>query len=147
MGEAGIPDELRHPLRNTPRQPGLRVPKQISYNSLSSTATHLKSIGYNNLVNGVTWNNENPLNQYVQAMDATYRYSTWADTDIIESVALMQYTLKKGLQVFGAKGAAGVTKELKQLHDRGVLDPKKFQELTAEQRARSLAYSMSPKQN
>ena len=54
----------------------------------------------------------------------------------------MQYTLNKGLQVFGAKGAAGVTKELKQLHDRGVLDPKKFQELTAEQRAQSLAYLM-----
>ena len=75
-------------------------------------------------------------------MDATYRYSTWADTDIVESVALMQYTLKKGLQVFGAKGAVGVMKELKQLHDRGVMDPKNFQELTAEQWARSLAYLM-----
>ena len=139
MGKAGILDKLRPPLRNTPRRPGLRVPKKINYNSLSSTATHLKFIGYNNLVNGVTWNNENPLNQYVQAMGATYRYSTWADTDIIESVALMQYTLNKGLQVFGAKGAAGVTKELKQLHDRVVMDPKKFQELTAEQRAQSLA--------
>ena len=128
------------------RRSGLRVPKQINYRSLSSTATHLKSVGYNNLVHGLALKPNTKINQYVQAMDAVYRYNTWKDFETVEAIALMQYNLRKGLQVFGLKGAAGVTKELKQLHDRKVLAPKHFGELTTEQRSRSLAYLMFLKQ-
>ena len=54
--------------------------------------------------------------------------------------------LKKGLKVFGKAGAEAVTKEVQQLHDRGVLEPKHFGELTREQRVRALAYLMFLKQ-
>ena len=69
-----------------------------------------------------------------------------SDFDIVHNTVLSQYTLKKGLQVFGKAGAAAVTKELQQLHDRGVLAPKLLMELTKEQRTRSLAYLMFLKQ-
>jgi hypothetical protein len=37
---------------------------------------------------------------------------------------LTQYSVKKGLKVFGKAGADAVVKELQQLHDRGVMMPK-----------------------
>ena len=79
-------------------------------------------------------------------MDAVHHYNSWKEFETIEAVVLIQYTLKKGLRVLGVKGATGVTKELKQLHDRRVLDPKHFKELTTEQQAQSLAYLMFLKQ-
>ena len=57
-----------------------------------------------------------------------------------------QYTLKKGLQVFGKAGVEAVTKELQQLHDRNALEPKRLYKLTWEQQVRALAYLMFPKQ-
>ena len=156
LGLAGAPDELLNAETDVARPPvapaasrraGLRIPKEINYNSLSDTATHLKTIGYNNLVSGVTWNEGNEsLKHYVHAMNAICQYNEWSEIEIIESTALTQYTLKKGLEVFGTKGATAVTKELQQLHNRGVLEAKKFYELTAEQRVRSLAYLMFLKQ-
>ena len=55
---------------------------------------------------------------------------------------LSQYGLKKGLQLYGTAGVDAVTKELQQLHDRGVLEPKLPSKLTEEQRYRALSYLM-----
>ena len=55
---------------------------------------------------------------------------------------LNQYSIKQGLKVFGKKGEAAVRKELQQFHDRRVLEPNKPQDLSYEQRRRSLAYLM-----
>ena len=65
---------------------------------------------------------------------------------IANHTLLSQHTLKKGLQVFGKAGAEAVTKELQQLHDLGILEPKHFNELTREQRVRALTYLMFLKQ-
>ena len=55
---------------------------------------------------------------------------------------LSQYGLKKGLRLFSEDGEAAVTKEIQQLYDREVLEPKHPSELTKEQRVRALSYLM-----
>ena len=116
-GNVGAPPENVGASRRT----GLRTRKKINYKALADTAKHLKTIGYNNLLNGIPWPERNKT---------------------LRGYFLSQYTLKKGLQVFGTAGAAAVKKELQQLHDREVLAPRFFTELTREQRIRSLSYLM-----
>ena len=43
----------------------------------------------------------------------------------LEGIVMTQHNVKKGLQVFGEAGMEAVLKELNQLHERGVLEPKK----------------------
>ena len=128
-----------------PRRAGLRTRAKINYHDLSNTASHLKTIGYHNLLSGLSWPAANKkLKGYVHAMHMIDNYNSIGSGPTIdhETVLSQQYTLKKGLQIFGEAGAAAVTTELQQLHDRGVLAPKLFSELTREQRARALAYLM-----
>ena len=61
---------------------------------------------------------------------------------IVNHCILSQYGLNKGLEIFGTAGEDAVTKQLTQLHDRGVLDPKHPSELPAEQRHKALSYLM-----
>ena len=46
----------------------------------------------------------------------------------LKHTVLTQYTLKKGLQVFGPKGTEAVFAEMKQLHDCNVCEPIKEKE-------------------
>eukprot|EP00957_Ditylum_brightwellii_P084697 6439847-Ditylum_brightwellii.AAC.1 len=55
---------------------------------------------------------------------------------------MTQYHVSKGLKVFGKKGTEAVMNELKQLHDRSVLDPKDPSELSDEEKKASLQYLM-----
>ena len=57
-------------------------------------------------------------------------------------LATPQMSMKKGIKVFGNDGVNAVKKELKQLHDRKVMEPKLGTELTGEQKAEALAYLM-----
>eukprot|EP00978_Attheya_sp_CCMP212_P040600 scaffold223530_cov39-Attheya_sp.AAC.1 len=42
----------------------------------------------------------------------------------LESIVMTQYSMKKGLKVFGEPGVNAVVDKLQQLHDRGALEPK-----------------------
>ena len=53
-----------------------------------------------------------------------------------------QMSLKAGLQTFGNDGVRAVEKEMRQLHDRGVMMPVHKKSLTLEQRKEALAYLM-----
>ena len=55
---------------------------------------------------------------------------------------LTQYSINQGLKVFEKKGEATVRKYLLQLHDCRVVEPKKPQDLSYEQRRRGLIYMM-----
>ena len=57
-----------------------------------------------------------------------------------------QMSLKAGLHTFGADGVKAVEKEMRQLHDRGVMAPVQKKCLTHEQRKEALAYLMFLKQ-
>jgi hypothetical protein len=59
-----------------------------------------------------------------------------------ESTLMTQHSMKKGIKVFGQAGIDAVLSELKQLHDRKVLEPKNDKEMTDEDRKRSLQYLM-----
>jgi hypothetical protein len=59
---------------------------------------------------------------------------------------LTQYSVNKGLKVFGAPGADAVIKELKQLHDRDVIKPKEARELSWDECQKALQYLMFLKQ-
>ena len=59
---------------------------------------------------------------------------------------LTQYTLKKGLQVFGAPGEEAVYKELLQLHKRKVGEPRDATKLSPTQKTNALGYLMFLKQ-
>ena len=45
-------------------------------------------------------------------------------TDNMVSTILTQYHVSKGLKIYGEKGVDTVLKELRQLHDRIVIEPK-----------------------
>ena len=60
----------------------------------------------------------------------------------LEHTALTQYSVKKGLQIFGEAGVDAVLKELKQLHDREVIEPVDATKLTMEDKKNALAYLM-----
>ena len=57
-----------------------------------------------------------------------------------------QMSLKAGLRTFGADGVKAVEKEMRQLHNRGVMAPVHKKCLTHEQRKEALAYLMFLKQ-
>eukprot|EP00957_Ditylum_brightwellii_P176753 13462932-Ditylum_brightwellii.AAC.1 len=55
---------------------------------------------------------------------------------------MTQYHVSKGLKIFGRKGTEAVMNELKQLHDRSVLDLKDPNKLSEEEKKVSLQYLM-----
>ena len=64
----------------------------------------------------------------------------------LESIAMTQHSVRKGLKLFGEAGVVAVTKELVQLHERGVVEPKYIQDLDGPQKQAALQYLMFLKQ-
>jgi hypothetical protein len=60
----------------------------------------------------------------------------------LESIATTQHSMKKGIKEFGDDGVEAVLMELKQLHDRKVLEPKDAAKLSREAKRASLRYLM-----
>jgi hypothetical protein len=60
----------------------------------------------------------------------------------IVHAVLSQYSVKRGLKLFGEDGTNAVLKELKQQHDRKVLEPEVPTELTRDQKQKALQYLM-----
>ena len=99
-------------------------------------------MGWNNLI--VDSNEIHSVaKSYVNVVnDITSFVKPTPPTNIITNETILtQYIIKQGLQVF-KKGEAAVQKELHQFHDHRVVEPKKHQDLSYEQRIRSLAYLM-----
>ena len=61
---------------------------------------------------------------------------------ILEHTAMTQYTMERGLKEFGEDGVQAVSKEMKQLHDREVLEPKHPDEMTRDEKRKALRYLM-----
>ena len=101
------------------------------------------SMGWNNLIVG---SNEihSVAKAYVNVVNAITSFvkPTPSTNIITNETILTQYIIEQGLKVFGKKGKAAVRKELQQFCDRRVVEPKKPQDLSYEQRRRSLAYPM-----
>ena len=66
--------------------------------------------------------------------------------EVLRHTVLTQYTLKKGLQVFGPPGVEAVYKELQQLHERKVGEPRDASTLSPTQKRNALGYLMFLKQ-
>lgn len=62
--------------------------------------------------------------------------------NIEASLVTPQYGVKRGLEIFGEKGAEAVLKELKQLHDLSVVSPVHPRDMTKEEIKRALPYLM-----
>jgi hypothetical protein len=60
----------------------------------------------------------------------------------LENVMMTQYSIKKGLKVFGEAGAQAVISEMQQLHDRKVILPRAAHMLTREEKHKALHYLM-----
>jgi hypothetical protein len=60
----------------------------------------------------------------------------------LEHTVLTQYNVKKGLKIFGEAGADAIVKEMKQLHDRAVIQPCLVTMLTRDEKRKSLQYLM-----
>eukprot|EP00957_Ditylum_brightwellii_P004525 343735-Ditylum_brightwellii.AAC.1 len=60
------------------------------------------------------------------------------ENDPINHTLMTQYHVSKGLKIFGKEGTEAVMKELKQLHERSVLDPKDPNKLSEEEETVSL---------
>ena len=66
--------------------------------------------------------------------------------EVLRRTVLTQYTLKKGLQVFGPPCVKAVYKELQQLHERKVGEPRDASTLSPTQKRNALGYLMFLKQ-
>jgi Reverse transcriptase (RNA-dependent DNA polymerase) len=60
----------------------------------------------------------------------------------LEETCMTQYGIKKGLKEFGMDGAKAVIAEMRQLEERKVLEPKRSNMLTKEEKYRALQYLM-----
>jgi hypothetical protein len=69
-----------------------------------------------------------------------------ANPDSDEPLATPQLSMKKGLKIFGEHGVEAVKKEMLQLHERKVMEPKHAAELSPEQKREAVAYLMFLKQ-
>jgi len=59
---------------------------------------------------------------------------------------LMQYSVKKGLEIFGEIGKEALTQELKQVHDMDIFNPKDPCKMTCEEKKQALEYLIFLKQ-
>ena len=118
----------------------LKNPPNVNYSDKRATCRYM---GWNNLIVG---SNElhSVAKSYINvANDIAYFVKPSPPTNIITNETIMtQYRIKQGIKLFGNKGEAAVRKELQQFHDRRVAEPKKPQDLSYEQRIRSLEYMM-----
>ena len=91
-------------------------------------------VGYNEL--------RSVVKHYVNAVNAiSTLFKTAPPTNIItNNNTLTQYRIKQGIKVFGKKGEDELIKELHNFHYRRVVEPKKPQDLSYEQKIRSLSY-------
>ena len=69
-----------------------------------------------------------------------------ASLTTLNHTIMTQYTLSKGLQVFGPLGKEAVFREMQQLHQRKVCEPCKATDLSTDQHKASLGYLMFLKQ-
>ena len=60
----------------------------------------------------------------------------------LEDTVMTQYSMKKGIKEFGEAGVEAVLKELQQLHDRKVLEPRQPETMTREEKRAALHYLM-----
>ena len=70
----------------------------------------------------------------------------YEQNEVLRHTVLTQYTLKKGLQVFGPPGVEAVYKELLQLHECKVREPQDASKLSPVQKKNALGYRMFLKQ-
>ena len=68
------------------------------------------------------------------------------DHEDLEATVMTQLNMKQGIKTFGRAGVDAVQSELKQLHDREVMQPIHADELSHEQKKASLQYLMFLKQ-
>jgi hypothetical protein len=74
-----------------------------------------------------------------QARDYGHLHSTMGHS------VFTQLSMKQGLKTFGAQGREAVLSEIKQLHDRGVIQPKNLDTLSPQHKRKALEYLMFPK--
>jgi hypothetical protein len=60
----------------------------------------------------------------------------------LENVVMTHHSIKKGLKIFGEAGADAVVSEMQQLHDQSVIEPKKANMLTRDEKHKALQYLM-----
>jgi hypothetical protein len=60
----------------------------------------------------------------------------------LKNVVMTQHSIKKGLKIFGEAGADAVVSEMQQLHNESVIEPKKANMLTREEKHKALQYLM-----
>ena len=60
----------------------------------------------------------------------------------LASTVMTQHSMKKGIKIFGEAGVEAVLQELKQLHDRKVLEPRSATDLSHSEKKAALQYLM-----
>ena len=59
-----------------------------------------------------------------------------------ESIVMTQHNMKQGIKIFGDAGVAAVFKEIKQIHERNIMNPIDFKQLSVEEKKATLPYLM-----
>jgi hypothetical protein len=139
---------------NTQDIPSVRTRGVPTANTTTRTSrrvkhTHLNSdFVYTNYSSSLTHSQSHITRtiEHVHAMHALVNYGKVMSPNIknvVMGLAMaQQYHVNKGLKVFGERGKEAVMKELKQLDELEVVNPRNWSELTAEQRRTALPYLM-----
>ena len=93
----------------------------------------------------MNYNEDSEATMFVtKALESSNDMGEFHVKDLLDAILLVteQFNVNKGLKVFKEKGEEAVLAELQQLHDRKVLNPKKWHELTYQQRKMALQYLM-----
>ena len=70
----------------------------------------------------------------------TYNEVNIATQHAIEHLIFTQVGMKKGIKLWGEKGVDAIIKEMKQFHDRNVVNPLKPEDITQDIKEKSLGY-------
>ena len=81
------------------------------------------------------------MREYLNAMVA-FSEPEQAMSFFVKHIALTQYGMKKGLQLFGERGVEAIKVEMQQFHDRGVVSPIDPETMTKEDKNKALNYLM-----
>ena len=81
------------------------------------------------------------MREYLNAMVA-FSEPDHAMSYFVKHIALTQYGMKKGLQLFGERGVKAIKAEMQQFHDRGVVSPIDPKTMTKEDKNKALNYLM-----
>ena len=85
--------------------------------------------------------NTHVLKNHIIVMIDIYKFrKPYVETTLVDKYLLSQYGIKKGIQILGERVVRAFQKDLEQLHNRKVIQPRLSTDLAVEHKIKALSY-------